>query len=132
MKLFKSFSAILAISILYSCNFNSLIDNFTQVALAQDKPLQIYTYNVKGVIVSLPTPDKPSSKLKIRHEPISEYVDETGTKVGMNAMTMPFELKDGLNISDLQVGDNVEFTLESWWKPKPGDQITEIRKLGDF
>lgn len=86
-------------------------------------------YTVRGTIKKLPSASSPR-ELMIRHEPIPNYVDETGKAVGMPAMTMPFHISDGLSIDGLKEGDQIEFTWLSRWHPKPEDRIIAIKKVG--
>lgn len=89
---------------------------------------EIYRYEVKGKIVSLPK-ENGKPEIRIKHEAIKDYVDFSGTKVGMAAMTMSFPLAEGVSLQGLAVGDNVQFVFESWWKPSPGDHISSIKKI---
>ena len=97
----------------------------TRLAYAEDA--QVYRYEVKGVIKQLPASAR--EEIFIRHAPIPDYVDETGAKVGMHAMTMPFWLAEGVSMAGISVGDSVQFTFESRWKPKASDKITKIEKV---
>jgi len=72
------------------------------------------TYQVKGVVQEL-KPEK--NTVVIKHEKIPGYMD---------AMTMPFEVKDGKELDGLQPGDTVSFRIivtekEGW--------IDQIQKL---
>lgn len=89
---------------------------------------EVYRYRVTGVVKKLPS-NESKADISIRHDPIPDYVDETGKKVGMNTMTMPFTLSDPSLAHSLGIGDRIEFLLESRWKPKPSDLITELRKI---
>ncbi len=86
----------------------------------------VYRYEVKGVVRQLPASAR--EEIFIRHEPIPDYVNADGKKVGMHAMTMPFWIADGVSLDGLAVGDAVSFSLESRWKPKAMDVITRIEK----
>ncbi|MDB6055770.1 MAG: Redoxin domain protein [Verrucomicrobiales bacterium] len=73
-------------------------------------------YMVNGVIVGLTPGEK---KVRIRHEAITNYMD---------AMTMPFQVKDASILADLQTNDPVRFQLtisetEGW--------ISKIEKRKD-
>jgi Cu/Ag efflux protein CusF len=92
---------------------------------AEDAP--VYRYEVKGVIRQLP--DSPREEIFIRHEPIPDYVNAQGEKVGMHAMTMPFWVAEGVSLDGFAVGDTVAFSLESRWKPKASDKITKLEKI---
>ena len=86
------------------------------------------TYTLNGHIVALPTDDRP---MQINHEAIPDFKNAAGEEVGMGAMTMPFPLADGVDISDLQVGDPVEFTFEVRWSSDEKYHITSISKRPD-
>ena len=88
---------------------------------------QVYT--LRGQIAMLPDPAKPANELQIRHEPIPNFVNKEGKVVGMNAMIMPFTPAPGLSLSELAVGDIVEFTFEVRWTSRPASRVTTIRKL---
>ena len=72
-------------------------------------------YQVKGVVIEVKAAEKT---VKIRHEEIPGY---------MAAMTMPFEVKDANELSELEAGDSVSFRMivtdrDAW--------IDQIRRLG--
>lgn len=84
-----------------------------------------HVYTVRGEIVSLPEAGNPRADLRIKHEAIDNY--RRGDKVvGMNAMTMPFPVAEGVSLEGLAVGDKVEFVFEV---QMPQYQITRITKL---
>jgi protein SCO1/2 len=72
-------------------------------------------YQAKGVVVSVKPQQK---KVEIRHEAIAGYMD---------AMTMPFEVKDTNELAGLEPGSPVTFRLVI--TPKEG-WIDQINKLG--
>ena len=115
------------LSIGFSIGISTRLD--AEDALHAAKTNQENVYTVRGTIRKLPG-EARSSELLIRHEPIPSYVDETGKVVGMPAMTMPFQIKEGLSLEGLKEGDQIEFTWSSRWHPKPADKITSIKKLG--
>lgn len=96
---------------------------------------------IKGKVVSV---EKRDLTVTIAHEPIPGYMD---------AMTMPFKLKDERLLNDLAEGDRVQATLvvkglkswledlvvtreavdqsdlsktEKWIEPKPGDEVPDF------
>src|SRR5436190_13525034 len=98
-------------------------------------------YPIKGKVVSV---DKRDSTVTIAHEAIPGYMD---------AMTMPFKLKDERLLADLAEGDRVQATLvikglrswledvvatreavdqsdiskaQKWIEPKPGDEVPDF------
>lgn len=99
-------------------------------------------YPLKGKVVNV---DKRGSTVSVAHEAIPGYMD---------AMTMPFKLKDERLFSDLAEGDGVQATLvvaglrswleevvvtretvdpsslgkaETWVEPKPGDEVPDFK-----
>lgn len=101
-------------------------------------------YPIKGKVVSV---DKRGSTVTIAHEEIPGYMD---------AMTMPFKLKDERLLKDLAEGDRVQATLvvaglrswledvvvtretvdpsslgkpETWVEPKPGDEVPDFKLI---
>ncbi|MEM7630086.1 MAG: hypothetical protein AAF356_11830 [Planctomycetota bacterium] len=78
-----------------------------------------YTYTVRGTVVTLPG---PTSDLSVHHEPIPDFVDPRTGEVfvnpddtlGMKAMVMPMPPRPGLDISTLNVGDEVMITFGVW------------------
>ena len=92
-----------------------------------DRPVE--RYHVRGMIVELPDPDVPGSKLRIHHEAIDDFRGVDGEIWGMDSMTMPFDVTaDGLT-DGLSKGDEVEFTLEVRWGRDASQTVTEIRPL---
>jgi Cu/Ag efflux protein CusF len=73
-------------------------------------------YEVRGEIVALPS--LGSREVRVRHEAIPDFRDDGGRKVGMEAMTMPFTLAEGVSTDGFAVGDAVSFTLEVDWASK--------------
>lgn len=68
-------------------------------------------YTVRGQVAMLPTPGNPASEFQVRHEAIPHFVGQDG-ELGMDTMTMPFPLADGLVLPSVKVGDKVELTFE--------------------
>lgn len=68
-------------------------------------------YTVRGQVAMLPAAENPSSEFQVRHEAIPHFVGQDG-KLGMDTMTMPFPLAEGMVLPALKVGDPVELTFE--------------------
>ncbi len=89
-------------------------------------------YTVRGEVRALPDPANPASELMIRHESIAHFRGPGG-KLGMNTMTMPFPVAEGVSLDGIAVGDVVEFTFEVDFdteKDRPSAfRLTEIRRL---
>ncbi len=94
------------------------------------------TFAVRGVIKDIP---ETGTQIRIDHEEIPEY---------MPAMTMPFNIKDRLELDGFQVGDTIAFKLhvtdrESWIdeieaasttpQPAPGElpSMSSFRRVRD-
>lgn len=86
-------------------------------------------YSMRGRIVQLPTPENPASELQIAHEAVPEFVGRDGQVTGMDAMTMGFPVARRVRLSDLAVGERVEFTLHVDWDAELPIQITRLRQL---
>ncbi len=71
-------------------------------------------YTVRGQVVSLPT---ANDDLMVHHEAIPEYRSAAG--MGMDVMTMPFPLGEGISLDGIEPGDIVNLTFsvdynENW------------------
>ena len=89
----------------------------------------VHSYLVRGVIRSLPDPETGAGRLLIRHEAIPELVGAGGEVEGMAAMTMPFPVADGLDLTGLAVGDVVGFELRVDWEAARAVAVTANEKL---
>lgn len=88
----------------------------------------VQSYEVRGEIVRLPPAG--GRDVVIRHVAIPGFVDERGRKIGMEAMTMPFPLADGVAVEGFSPGDPVAFTLEvEWASDSEPIRITRIAKM---
>lgn len=87
------------------------------------------TYTVRGRIEGLPTPDG-KSYLHIHHEDIPEFKGRDGVVSGMQEMSMDFlGVASSVDLSQINVGDAVEFTFEVRWKGDPRSLVTSVKKL---
>jgi Cu/Ag efflux protein CusF len=82
------------------------------------------SYEVRGEVVRLPPAG--GRDLVVKHEAIPGFVDEAGKVVGMDAMTMPFTLAEGVSIEGIAPGDVVNFTLEVDWSSN-SDPVRIVR-----
>jgi hypothetical protein len=86
------------------------------------------SYAMRGEIVRLPAAG--SREMAIRHEAVPDFRDEGGKVVGMEAMTMPFTLAQGVGVDALAPGDKIAFTLEMRWRnPRELARISRIERL---
>lgn len=87
-----------------------------------------YHYTVRGEIEQLPSAENPLDDFRVHHEAIHTFVNRKGEMKGMNSMTMPFPLGEGVRLDGFAVGEKIsmEFTVvrEPW-----GYHVTGIKKL---
>lgn len=86
-------------------------------------------YHVRGTIAGLPQPGQPASELIVTHEAIDGFVDRDGQATGMDPMSMPYPLAQGVSTAGLAVGQPIEFTLHVDWSADPPAKITRFKKL---
>ncbi|HXU33147.1 MAG TPA: copper-binding protein [Thermoanaerobaculia bacterium] len=84
-------------------------------------------YQVRAEVMQLP--ERPNGDLLIRHEAIDGFADRDGKKVGMDPMSMPFPVAEGLSLAGFQTGDVVRCTLEVDWQQRSPVKIAAIEKL---
>ena len=85
------------------------------------------SYDVRGEVVKLPA--EGSTEITLKHESIPGFRNAEGAVVGMDAMTMPFEVADGVSVAGLVPGDGVAFTLTvDWSKGRDAVLVTKLVK----
>ncbi|HEX2163203.1 MAG TPA: copper-binding protein [Thermoanaerobaculia bacterium] len=89
----------------------------------------VHRYDVRGVVVQVPNPADPLSNLVIRHEAIDGFRALDGSVVGMDSMSMPFPVTDAVDLSGVEPGDKVDFTLEVEWEGEPPYRIARLAEL---
>src|SRR6478736_2464859 len=112
----KCFIAFLFVGLVLvtSCSEHPATNSPAPVPSARAKSVSTQIFQVKGVVVAV----KPDEKaVRIRHEEIPGY---------MEAMTMPFEVKDANELAGVSDGDTVTFRMlvtetDGW--------IDQIKKL---
>ena len=87
------------------------------------------TYQVRGIVKSLPDPETGAGRLRIRHEAIPDLVGASGEVEGMAAMTMPFPVADEVDLAGFAVGDVVRFELRVDWQADRPVAVTAMEKL---
>lgn len=87
------------------------------------------TYTVRGEVRGLPRKGDDPRQIRIRHEPVPDFVGFEGDVVGMASMTMPFPLADSVDLDDVEEGDKVEMTFEVRWEGSPPLQVVELHEL---
>lgn len=93
------------------------------------RPSQGHDYAVRGVVRQLPAPGDPAGGFFLHHEAIAGFVGRDGQASGMDSMTMPFELAQGVSLDGLAVGDPVEIRLHVDWAADLPVAVTAIREL---
>jgi Cu/Ag efflux protein CusF len=86
-------------------------------------------YTVRGQVRQIPDPATPGSGLYIGHEAIDDWRGRSGEVEGMDPMTMPFEVADGVSLEGIEPADVIEFTLHVDWEADTPVEITRIREL---
>lgn len=84
-------------------------------------------YDVRAEVMQLP--EGPNLDLLIRHEAIDGFADRDGKKVGMDPMSMPFPVAEGVSLAGLKVGDVIRCTLEVDWQQRSPVKISALEKL---
>ena len=87
------------------------------------------TYTVRGQVTQLPDPDSPGTGLYLNHEAIDQFMNRDGEVVGMDPMTMSFQVDEKVPLQDIQVGDVIEFELRVDWGADTEAEIVRIREL---
>jgi len=91
-------------------------------------PAGARVYVVRGEVVQPPSPVAAGTQVLVRHEAIDDFVDASGTVVGMDAMIMPFDAATPLVAKDLAVGDKVAVRFSMDWK-EPRLRVEGIERL---
>jgi Cu/Ag efflux protein CusF len=94
--------------------------------------IRVDQYVVRGEVVRLPDPSNPAAEFMVRHEAIPHY-RSSGSKQGMNTMTMPFPVAAELSLEGIAIGDKVELTFEVRFDTEKDSPVsyeaTEVVKL---
>ena len=110
---------------------------------ASESGAETQTYQIRGVIMSLPAPGPPPVDLRIHHEHIPDFVGMSGEinqnkdgSTGMRAMVMPFpHVAEDIDLGSFAAGDKIKFALAITWRDSAGGgklpilNITEMTKL---
>jgi hypothetical protein len=91
-----------------------------------DKPDHVYT--IRGQVVELPDPKRPTTEFVIKHEAIDDFADSNGMIVGMGTMEMPFPPAKGVSLDGIAVGDIVQLQFGVWYKPSRWHALS-VKKL---
>jgi Cu/Ag efflux protein CusF len=85
------------------------------------------TYTMRAQVEG--TPAQGSREVYVTHEPIDNYVGREGKVKGMDSMTMPFQVAEGVSLEGIESGDVIEAQLHVDWEADLPVQITGIREL---
>jgi hypothetical protein len=86
-------------------------------------------YTVRGQVRQLPDPANPASGLWLIHEAVDDWAGRDGKVEGMDSMSMPFEVADGVPLTGIDVNDAIEFTLHVDWEAETPVEITRVKEL---
>jgi hypothetical protein len=87
----------------------------------------VQRYQMRAELLQLP--EGSNRDLLIRHEAIDGFADRDGKRVGMDPMSMPFPVAEGVSLAGLAPGDVVRCTLEVDWQQRSPVKIAAIEKL---
>lgn len=90
---------------------------------------EIDTYESRGIVVRVPDPADPIADLVIRHEAIDDFRSMQGEVVGMDSMSMAFPVGPGVDLTEVEPGAKIEFTLEVEWAGEPPYRVVRIEEL---
>lgn len=90
------------------------------------------TYTVRGQVTQLPDPNNPGTGLYLNHEAIDQFMSRDGEIVGMDPMTMSFQVDEQVSLQDIQVGDVIEAELVVDWGAAPPDSEVEIVRIREL
>ena len=88
---------------------------------------ELTTYSVRGLVRTAPTPER--ALILVYHEAIPEFADANGNVVGMDSMTMPFDLAEGVKTQGIKAGDKIRFDLEVDWSLRVPGRVTAVEQL---
>ncbi len=103
-----------------------LLAPFLAMSCAQ-KSGPIQRYQVRAEVMQMP--EGPNGDLLIRHEAIDGFLDRDGKRMGMDPMSMPFPVAEGLSLAGFAPGDVIRCTLEVDWQQRSPVKIAAIEKL---
>lgn len=90
---------------------------------------QAKAYTVKGRLEAVEPATNGWGILRIHHEAIADFRDESGAKVGMGVMTMPFAYGPGVDPAKLSVGGPVKMVFDMDYQRSPKLMIKSIEAL---
>jgi Cu/Ag efflux protein CusF len=94
------------------------------------KTAKAQVHTIRGQVVRLPDPASGDRSLTLAHEAIDNFAGRDGKVTGMDPMTMPFTVAQGVSLDGIAVGDVVEFKLRVDWEAEgEPTEITEVKEL---
>jgi hypothetical protein len=83
-------------------------------------------YTVRAQVVQ---PADPTTGLYLYHEAIDDWMGRSGEVEGMDPMSMPFPVAEGVPTAGIETNDKVEVTLHVDWNAETPVEITSLREL---
>jgi len=90
---------------------------------------QAVAYTVKGRLQVVEPATNGWGVLRIHHEAIADFRDQSGAQVGMSAMTMAFAYGPGVDPAKLTVGGPVKMVFDMDYQRSPKLLIRSIETL---
>jgi Cu/Ag efflux protein CusF len=87
------------------------------------------SYAMRGMVRQISEPDVEERQIWIHHEAIDDFVDIRGDTVPMDAMTMPFNLAESVDLTGVEPGDKVSFRLDVDWSAGVPARIGHLESL---
>jgi len=87
------------------------------------------SYEMRGMVRQISTPEAEERQIWIHHEAISEFVDIRGNSAPMDAMTMPFHLVESVDLAGIEPGSKVNFRLDVDWSASVPARISSLEIL---
>ena len=84
------------------------------------------SYSVRGEVV---TADAERGELTIHHETIANFIGPGGSPEAMHSMEMTFPVVDSVDLSAVEAGSPVQFTLVVNWQARKTAVVTELEGL---
>lgn len=87
------------------------------------------SYEIQGMVRQISPADAEERQIWIHHEAIPDFVDIRGDTSPMDAMTMPFQLAESVDLSGVEPGDKVSFRLDVDWSASVPARIGSLEVL---
>ncbi len=84
------------------------------------------SYSVRGEVIAA---DAERGELTVHHETIPNFIGPGGSPEEMHSMEMTFPVVDAVDLSTVEAGRAVRFTLVVNWQARKTAVITEVEEL---